>query len=187
MYPSANRNRGTCDNHKLIRREEVEERSRYVLRAEAGLIPHYRGRHSTYTFGIIEAFKVKILRCPFSEFYYLGTLVHPSSYALFGYFFSDMTPYPNREMPNETRSFMLKLASYFNAPAVNSDDPMVRDVGWVTLNSTQSGKSGNIKSNEFAAFFKARSPGYVHGHGLLVLISLTLKNLLRAVIVSARR
>ena len=86
---------GYCAIH--LHKFDVKERSRYVLRAEAGLIPDYRGRHSNYTFGIIEAFKVKILRCPFSEFYYLGTLVHPSSYALFGYFFSDMTPHPNRE------------------------------------------------------------------------------------------
>jgi site-specific DNA recombinase len=34
MYRSANRNRGTCSNHKLIRREEVEERVLSGLKAK---------------------------------------------------------------------------------------------------------------------------------------------------------
>ena len=83
---------GYCAVHRY--RRQVHGRNVIGIRAEAGLMPEYRGRGATYGFGIIRALIEKICH-PFTPVYYLGTLVHTSSYHLFCKYFSRVFPHPD--------------------------------------------------------------------------------------------
>lgn len=170
---------GYCAVHRFRRR--ARGRSVIVLRAEAGLLPEYRGRAATYGFGIIRSALEKI-RHPFTPVYYLGNLVHPSSYHLFYKYFSQMFPNPSREMPEALRHVALELVDSFRSPAVNEADPFVRNVGWATIESPHEQALNHRKDRPDVAFFKARNPGYPKGHGLLVIIPLTVGNLAAALL-----
>ena len=75
---------GYCAVHRY--RRQVHGRNAIVSRAEAGLMPEYRGRGATYGFGIVRAL-IEKLSHPLTPVYYLGTLVHTSSYHLFRKYF----------------------------------------------------------------------------------------------------
>ena len=164
---------GYCALH-LFRRK-VLGRESLVLRAEAGLCPDYRGRSMTYGIGIARAAEVK-LRHPFTPFYYLGTLVHTSSYHLFCKYFPQIFPHHSRDDPPRLRQIAQELIESFDDPAVSEHDPFVRDVGWVTI-ETNAEKSLNRRGDRSdVRFFKARNPGYPQGHGLVVVVPLTVAN-----------
>jgi hypothetical protein len=115
---------------------QLHGRDVIVLRAEAGLLPEYRGRGATYGFGIVRAM-IEKLSHPLTPVYYLGTLVHTSSYHLFCKYFRQVYPHPNIEMPTDAREIAHQLIESFPDPAVNPADPFVRNVGWVTIETPQ--------------------------------------------------
>lgn len=146
-----------------------------VFRAQAGILPEYRGRYSTVSFGLAEAARYK-LRHPFQEVYYLGMLVHPSSYHLLAKHFPVTHPNRRRELPDGVRRFMIALADSFHEKPVSEDRPLVRQVGWITREyPAETGHSRSAMQNR--AFFVAANPGYRQGHGLVTLVPLTIPNL----------
>src|SRR5262245_41164105 len=78
---------------KLVRGEPAT-----VARAEAGIRRAYRGRNSNATFGARIGL-TQMLRNPSKPFYYLGSLVHPSSYSLFDKYFDGVWPSRHAELP----------------------------------------------------------------------------------------
>lgn len=170
---------GYCAVHRY--RRQVNGRNAIVLRAEAGLMPEFRRRGATYGFGIVGAFIEKISH-PFTPVYYLGTLVHPSSYHLFCKYFSRVYPHPDIEMPTDIQEIARQLIESFPDPAVLPADPFVRDVGWVTIETPQEKYLNEQVDPLDVQFFKFRNPGFSRGHGLVVLIPLTLRNLTGALI-----
>lgn len=168
---------GYCAVHRYRRR--VAGRDVIVIRAEAGLRPEYRGRGTTYWFGMVCALANK-LRHPFTPVYYLGTLVHPSSYHLFWKYFPRVFPYPDGRFAASMRALALELVEGFPDEAVSADDPMIRDVGWITIDSPQEVVLAHRPDLPDVWFFKTRNPGYRQGHGLVVLVPITFRNVLAA-------
>lgn len=156
----------------------VEGRNVQVFRAQAGILPEYRGRHSTVSVGLVEAARYK-LRHPFHEVYYLGMLVHPSSYHLLAKYFPEIHPTRTRGLPESVRRFMVALADSFHESAVSVDRPLIRQVGWITREyPAEFDRSESAMADE--AFFVAANPAYMQGHGLVTLVPLTLANLAAA-------
>ena len=170
---------GYCAYHRF--RRKVQGRNTIVLRAEAGLLPEYRGRGAAYGFGMIRAVAEKI-RHPLTPIYYLGTLVHVSSYHLFCKYFSQVFPHPGHETPARMREITRELIDSFPDPPVSESDPFVRDVGWVTLETPQERELSRRCELVDVQYFKARNPGYVKGHGLVVMVPITVGNLVTALL-----
>lgn len=170
---------GYCAFHRYRRR--VQGRNAIVLRAEAGLMPEYRGRGATFGFGIIRAVAEK-LRHPFTPIYYLGTLVHTSSYHLFCKYFPQVFPDPARETQNDMREVARELIDSFSDPPVSEADPFVRRVGWVTIESPREKALNRRGDRRDVEFFKARNPGYTEGNGLVVVVPITVGNVSAALL-----
>lgn len=170
---------GYCAFHRFRRR--VQGRNSIVLRAEAGLLPEYRGRGAAYAFGMIRAAAEKI-RHPFTPIYYLGTLVHASSYHLFCKYFSQVFPHPAHETPARMQEIARELIDSFSDPPVSESDPFVRDVQWVTIETPQEKALNRRGDRADVQFFKARNPGYTKGHGLVVVVPITVGNLIAALV-----
>ena len=168
---------GYCAVHRY--RRTVAGRDALVLRAEAGLLPEYRGRGATYGFGIRRAIAEK-LRHPTTTIYYLGTLVHISSYHLFCKYFPVLFPSPRQDHTPQVEAIAVELADSFPDPAVTPHDPLIRDVGWVTIESPNESRLNQRDDRPDVTFFKARNPGYVKGHGLVVVVPITFGNVLIA-------
>ena len=169
---------GYCAVHTYKRRARGQ--NVLVLRAEAGLRPEYRGRGSTYWFGMVRAIFEK-LRHPFVPVYFLDTLVHSSSYHLFCKYFPVVYPHPDGRRVPDLRETALELIESYSDPAVSEADPFVRDVGWITIESPQEKSLSKSQNYPDVRFFKERNPGYRLGHGLLVVVPITLSNLAAAI------
>lgn len=165
---------GYCAMHRFRRR--VLGRDAIVLRAEAGLLPAYRGRGVTYGFGILRALREK-LRHPFTPVWYLGTLVHASSYHLLCKYFPLVWPRPGREAPGRMQQAARTLADSFPDPPVTPADPFIRRVGWITVESPQETALNRRGDRADVRFFKARNPGYAQGHGLVVVVPMSFRNI----------
>ena len=144
-------------------------------------MPESRGRGATYGFGIVRALFEK-LSYPFTPVYYLGTLVHTSSYHLFCKYFPRLYPHPDIEMPTDGQEIARVLIESFPDPAVLPTDPFVRDVGWVTIETPQEKHLNDQIDPPDVQFFKSRNPGYSRGHGLVVLVPMTFGNLTMALL-----
>lgn len=177
LYAAEGRIVGYCALHWF--RRHPGGRGVTVLRAEAGLMPAYRGRGRTYGFGMIHALAER-LRHPFTPLYYLGTLVHSSSYHLFCKYFPRVYPHPALGMPEEVRALALTLVDSFPDPAVDPADPLVRDVRWITIESPQETALNGRDDLGDVRFFRQRNPGYVRGDGLVVLVPLSIANIATA-------
>ena len=165
---------GYCAAHRFWR--QVSGRRVIVLRAEAGLLSEYRGHGATYRFRMIRSIAEK-LRHPFTPIYYVGTLVHASSYDLACQNFPEVYPHPDRETPQIIQEVARELINSFPAPPVSEADPFVRDVGWMTIEAPHANTVGQSRDNQYVRFVKARNPGYAKGHGLVVIIPITVSSI----------
>lgn len=178
FYDENGRLVGYCAFHRYARK--VQGQPTIVLRAEAGLLPEYRGRAVAHWFGMLGALREKI-RHPFTRVVYFGTLVHPSSYRFFCKYFPQVYPRHDTETPAEIASLAEQVADSFQDPPVDPDNPLVRDVGWVTIQTLESPGFISAAGLEDARFFEARNPGYSQGHGLVVIVPVTMGNVGRAI------
>lgn len=173
---------GYCAFHRYYR--TIRGRRTAVLRIEAGLLPEYRGRAAAHWFGMLNALGEK-LRHPFTPMVYFGTLVHPSSYRFFCKYFPRI--YPRREgvTSADTTSLALEVAETFNDPPVRAENPLVRAVGWVTIEKTHGAglhRPQRPWRQPDVLFFKEVNPGYHAGHGLVVLVPVTFANVGTAIL-----
>ena len=148
-----------------------------VFRAEAGLLPGFRAHSATFYFYMLELLKYRLVH-PLRNIYYLGTLVHPSSYVVFARYFKVMYPHHARKLDAKTLALICELADTFHAPPVDNADPLIRDVGWATRVERPYWQQTDDLD---VAYFRHRNPGYRQGHGLAVLVPLTFANLSGAV------
>lgn len=174
---------GYCAVHRYLRR--LGPRAVIVLRAEAGLMPEYRGRGAIYGFGIVRAVTERLTH-PFTPVYYLGTLVHPSSYHLFLKYFPTVFPDPSQKAQGDLAEKALALIETFPDPAADPADPFVRSVGWTTIETPQERALNGRRDRPDVAYFRKRNPGYPVGHGLVVLVPMTWGNLVAALLVRLR-
>ncbi len=154
-----------------------------VFRAEAGSLRAYRGGSITMRFGLKRLVSY-LLKNPGCKAYYLGSLVHPSSYALLAHHFGTVWPRSEQETPPESLAFMQALASEFGLEEVNPEQPLVRRVGWRTRETEEEREYWQHCDKPAARYFLEANPGYAEGHGLVTLVPLTTANvmhLMRAV------
>ena len=169
---------GYCAIHRF--RRSAAGRRVIVLRAEAGLLPEYRGRGMTYGFGMIRAL-IEKLRHPFTPVYYLGNMIHASSFHLFCKYFRRLFPDPSGQTHGDLSEIARELVETFSEPAVTPSDPFVRDSGVSTIESPQEKALNSGRDRADVAFFKARNPGYAQGYGLVLLVPMTFTNLAGAI------
>ena len=166
---------GYCAVHGFDKR--LGGRRCHVLRAEAGLLPEYRGTSATLFFGFARAIRYKLLH-PWRRLYYLGTFVHPSVYHLFARHFWRLYPSCRLATPPAIEAFMIELADAFAIPVLAPQRPLVRDVGWVTREPESDRQYWQTTDKDDVRFFVAENPGYGQGHGLVTLVPLTARNIL---------
>lgn len=141
-----------------------------VIRAEAGLRRAYRGNASTASFAISNLLQTKWdYRGPL---YYLGCLVHPSSYTIFANNAPAVWPAPNVEIPNDLLELMMQLGEEFHLEMVDPAKPLVRKVGWVTRDTEAEKQYWQNCDLAGARYYLEQNPGYFQGHGLLTLLPL---------------
>ncbi|MFO0589662.1 MAG: cyclic nucleotide-binding domain-containing protein [Polyangiaceae bacterium] len=150
-----------------------------VFRAEAGTLRAYRGRNASVNFGLRKIIEYLVAH-PGRPVFYLGSLVHPSSYSLFAKYGTSLYPSAGNETPPDILQFMGELADEFGIPVVDPAHPLVRDVGWITRETDVERRYWRHCDRPAARFFIAQNPGYVDGHGLVTLLPLRLPEMLRA-------
>lgn len=164
---------GYCALHQYER--TFNGRLSTIFRAEAGLLPDYRGQTSTWSFPYLRAFLYRI-RHPFRPLYYLGMLVHPSSYCLISERFSDIHPNRRNTSSPEILAAMAELADTFDIPAVD-DNGLIRAVGWITRQTPEQEAMWKASDHPDVRFYLRANPDYTAGHGLVTLVPLTLASL----------
>lgn len=157
----------------------IKDKPTTIFRAEAGFLPQYRTYGRTFYFYGLEVLK-HLLSHPTEDVFYLGMLVHPSSYVVFARYFDEMYPKGGREIPEDSYRLMIDMAESFDVPPVDPSDPLIRNIGWRTREEKPYWGSTNDPD---VVFFRTRNPDYRLGHGLMVLVPMTIPNLARALLV----
>jgi hypothetical protein len=148
-----------------------------VFRAEAGSLRAYRGGNASARLGLGMALRY-MLKHPGRRVFYLGSLVHPSSYSLFAKWFGEVWPRREVAVPPELLAFMDELASEFGLEKVDPANPLVRRVGWRTRETEMEREYWLHCDKPAARFFVESNPGYVEGHGLVTVVPITVANVL---------
>lgn len=138
-----------------------------VNRAEAGLRRQYRGNSTPMLFLIQRMIKTR-WDFPGPQ-YYLGCLVHPSSYSAFARTVPTLYPAADVEIPPEIYEFMLKLADEFHLPMVDPQRPLVRQVGWITRDTEAERRYWQACDLPAPRYYLEQNPTYGAGHGLLTM------------------
>lgn len=151
-----------------------------INRAEAGLRRPYRGNSSPSSFMLSWLLK-KRWEFPGTQ-YYLGCLVHPSSYSGFARAAATLWPAPGVEVPEDLRALMLELAEEFHLPMVDPARPLVRQVGWITRDTEAERRYWQQCDLAAPRFYIEQNPTYGQGHGLLTLVPLDAASLTRSTV-----
>lgn len=150
-----------------------------VLRAEAGLRRAYRGNASTAGFALSNILKT---HWEYSgPLFYLGCLVHPSSYSLMANHVPTVWPGQGVEIPEDIFDLMMRLGEEFHLDMVDPQRPLVRHVGWITRDTEAERRYWQTCDFPVARFYLEQNPGYVEGHGLLTLVPLGAREAVKTV------
>lgn len=150
-----------------------------VIRVESGLRKEYRRRNTNAPFIIRQILKY-CLSNPRRPMYFLGELVHPSSYAVLTKYCNNVCPSIRHRVKGEMSEFFRQVSSSFGLIPVNPSKPEVVHVGWQTRDTEKDQHYWGSCSNQAARFFVEQNPDYRLGHGLLTLAPITAKGVLRA-------
>lgn len=151
-----------------------------VVRAEAGLRRAYRGDGGPGAFFASQLLKARLEQT--GALYYLGCLVHPSSYAALSRGAQVIWPAPGQETPADLYEFMLALGDEFHLERVDPERPLVRAVGWITRDTEVERAYWLSCQIPAPRFYVEQNPDFVHGRGLLTLIPLDVANLGRSLV-----
>jgi len=166
---------GYCAVHLFER--EVDRRTVGVVRAEAGLLPGYRGTSATLWFGGAEALRYKGLH-PLRMTVLFATPVHPSSYHMLSKYLWRSYPYPGRATPPWVQQLLEQLAASSGSAPADPADPLLRNVGWITRETPADRESWRARPEPDVQYYLRRNPGYVQGTGLAMIAPLSPANLL---------
>ncbi|NRG17913.1 hypothetical protein HPQ64_09455 [Rhizobiales bacterium] len=165
---------GYCAVHVLERR--FMRRTIAVLRAEAGLLPVYRGSGMTLWFGAKEAFRYK-MRHPFRTVVLFTIAVHPSSFHMMSRYFWRCYPYPGRRIPLRWRKLLIFLARTSDDEPVDPGEPLILRDRWITRESGEDAAAWRKSPHEDVRYFLAINPRYHEGEGVAFLAPLSTPNL----------
>lgn len=154
---------------------EVAGEPLVVFRGEVGLLPAYRQKDANLSFWWTEAARFKLLH-PRERVYFFFVPVSPSFYAMAARYTHTAYPGRDRSIPADMLRLMTQLAPQFGLPAVDSGNPLVRRVGWITLATPQERDFWASTRNPYVRFYVDANPKFGEGNGLLTLIPVTLVN-----------
>ncbi len=144
-----------------------------ILRGETGTLREHRGADL-----VVNCYARHLLRYraahPLRPLYFLGSLVHPSSYGLIARHMDEVWPRQGVETPAEILELMDSLGDAFGLDRVDAANALVRKVGWQTIDSRNDRAYWERCERPGVQFFLRENPGYEEGHGLLTLVPLTL-------------
>ena len=146
-----------------------------VIRAEAGLRRAFRGNATSGGFILSNLLEIQWEYS--GPTFYLGCLVHPSSYTIVANGAASVFPAAGVEIPEELKDLMMHLGDEFHLEMVDPARPLVRKVGWITRDTPAERRYWQAADLPAARFFIEQNPGYVHGHGLLTLVPLDVGSL----------
>jgi CRP-like cAMP-binding protein len=152
-------------------RRTVRGRSAMILRAESGMLREHRGGASMLRFGFGEGMRY-VAQNPGTPTYYLGCLVHPTSYHSFCKYLRPVWPSYQSPPDAALRALMSELGDSFGLPRVG-EDPLVRHVGWRTRDTEAERAFWQRCDKPDVRFYVEHNPGYGEGHGLLMLVPVT--------------
>jgi CRP-like cAMP-binding protein len=155
---------------------ELGGRPSAIFRAEAGTRRAYRGGNTNTRFGLKLGLPY-LLRHPGRPVYYLGSLVHPSSYCLFAKLFRVVWPSIEHPPPPQILACMDELANSFGLERVDPANPLTRQVHWITRDSEVERHYWRHCDKPAARFFIKANPGYGEGDGLVTLVQVDARNL----------
>jgi CRP-like cAMP-binding protein len=155
---------------------ELTGKASAIFRAEAGTLRAYRGGDTNTRFGLKLSLPY-LLRHPGRRVYYLGSLVHPSSYSVFAKLFDVIWPSTRHPPPPDVLAFMDDLANSFGLERVTPDNPLTRQVHWITRDSEVERNYWRNCDKPAARFFIEANPGYGEGDGLVTLVRVDAHNL----------
>jgi hypothetical protein len=150
-----------------------------IVRGEAGMLSAYRGANVNGRFGIERVLRY-MLANPGRRVFYLGSLVHPSSYAQLARYVDRVFPSPAEEPAEDVLRLMRDLADEFHLDPVDEANPLLYKVGWKTIDTAAERERWLRSDNPAVRFFLAANPGYAGGHGLLTMAPIDLGGVLRA-------
>ena len=144
-----------------------------VIRMEAGTLPSARGRDLTMVYGLMRLLRIWLAH-PLQRVCIFAALTHPSSYTFLARYAPVIFPHTSvDEVPPSVMGQMEALAEGFGLERVDDENPLLRKVDWVTLESESDRLRWQNSSREDTKFYIANNPGYPEGHGLVTLIPVT--------------
>ena len=142
----------------------------------SGILPQYRGKSNVQKVGFLEAFKYSALN-PLREIYYLGPLIHPSSYAAACKVSNLVYPSLKNEVPKKFFDLMVTVADVLGLERVVGESPLVRNLHVVTKEPRD---SLPVKLSNRAKYFMELNPNYKKGYGLITLAPMDFKNVTKS-------
>lgn len=139
-----------------------------ILRVQSGMLHAYRGRSIDIPWFLRVVLKYTLTN-PRRTLYFLGLVIHPSSYLLIARLGSAYWPKPNVPVPPEMLAFMIELADEFGMQVVDPGQPLLRR-STLRTRETEAERSYWRQCDKPAArFFVSMNPDYGERHGLLFL------------------
>ncbi len=158
--------------------KELNGKPAAVFRAEAGTLRDYRGNNNSVRIGVNYALRYWLTH-PNRAIFYLGTLVHPSSYMGLAKYAEIVWPNRAQPVPPDLATFMHELADVFGVQPVDPQKPLVVHVGWRTIDTEVERTYWRNCDKPMAHFFVQENPSYSEGHGLMTLVPVSSGSLLR--------
>ena len=158
--------------------KELNGKPAVVFRAEAGTLRDYRGNNNSMRIGVNYALRYWLAH-PNRAIFYLGTLVHPSSYMGLAKYAEVVWPNREQPVPLDLATFMRELADVFGVQPVNPQKPLVVHVGWRTIDTEVEHNYWRNCDKPLARFFVQENPSYSEGHGLMTLVPVSAGGLFR--------
>jgi hypothetical protein len=166
-YDAADRVVGYHATHAF--RLDLQGRPSTVVRMEAGTLPESRGRDLTMISNCARLFLLW-LQAPRRSWSIFAALTHPSSYTFLSHYAPVIWPQVGTPTPPEVQREMAEMADTFGLERVDEDNPMVRRVNWITLESEEERRRWQTSRRPNTRLYMRSNPGYVEGHGLVTLI-----------------
>lgn len=170
----------------LYKFDTFEERFA-VVRMEVGFLPEYRkGNNKFHLFALSQIFQF-LIQSPNRKLYFLGSLVHPSSYVALTNLSKDVWPTPeNFNVTGKFDKIIKRLSDIFEFKPVNLENPHVVKVGWKTREN-----HANVEYTQplkpSAQFYLQQNPHYSDGHGLITILPINFKIITLASVALAQK
>lgn len=155
-----------------IYEKELNGRTTAIFRIQAGSLREYRGNNASTRILLNSIFRYWV-KHPLRPFYYLGILIHPTSYMLCAKYGTVVWPHREQPLPPAIAAFMLELVQMFGTKAPDPQNPLIVSYGLSTRETEAERNYWRTCDKPDARFFVEQNPGYSKGDGLLTLVPLS--------------